>query len=368
LTAGQHWEFALSAGPQLAVNVAAGEVGLGRLRISPGPLLDLAAAEIAAVRPLLNGALTVGLQQLGYTTKEAARAVDLIVASPRQIQEIAVTVDGEPRDFANKGIDVAITATALPGTDFAAYIAAIQAGETGAPQLAEPAALNLAIAMTPDSLRAAMAPFEDLGVRFVQAEDGKRERARAIWHRTLALYDGTLAMALSPTFEMTILAGVVDAAKARELVASDDYVQQLRDQRFPDRDLEIEVTPKAMTHRGVELLRSKLTGAEPSAWMPTGELVTHFGVAANYLLGTSVSSAGAAQSLVDAALDDKVRRARLPDGAFAQVIVDVQALLRAVNASAGRGASAEPPASPVRTARATLARTGGALVLRVHLQ
>lgn len=362
-----HYVLSLGGDKKLSVTTGTGAVGLLDLMVDPGPLMDAYQQEIQDNVPMLRGGLTVALQQGGFTAKEAAGVWQDLLAFPRQLARLSLRVTGDPETIAETGMDVVLDLQGKASSAFATIVEKLAPSSQGAPSLGGAKGLmDFQMSLTPESMAGLFAPMREFALGFMANGDENRERAAAMYDKWMALYDGGMSMSFGEGMRGRMLIGVLDGAKLRAELASDDYVTLLESQRLPNRDAEIEVTPDALEHRGVKMLRSRMTGLEQNPMMPDGKMETHLGAVGNYMAMALGGGEADAKALIDAVSDQKVTRAPLPDGALLRVAIDVRGFMAMALAGAGMdgGAGEDMPSSMTMA----LTRTGTTLRLATRVQ
>jgi len=362
-----HYVLTLGSDKKLSVTTGAGDVGLLDLMVEPGPLMDAYAQEIEDGLPMVRGAMTVGLQQGGFTAKEAAGFFKELLAFPRQLAKVSLRVTGDPEAIADEGMDVVLDVDGKAGSTFAGVVEKLTPSSQGAPSLAGAGGLmQMQMSLSPEGLTALFAPMRDLVVGFMANGDERRERTAVIYDGWMSLYDGGLSMTFGEGMRGRMLIGVLDGDKLRALMASAEYLEMLQNQRVPNRDVEIEVTPDAFEHRGVKMMRSRTTGLEPNPMMPDGKMETHLGVVGSYVAMALGGDESDAKALVDAVSDQKVSRAPLADGALLRFVVDLRGFMEM--ALAGTGMAGAPRDDMPATTTMVLTRSGTTLRIATHVQ
>lgn len=362
-----HYVLSVGGDKKLAVTTGAGAVGLLDLQLEPGPLMDAYQQEIEDNLPMLRGALTLGLQQGGFTAKEAATFFKDLLEFPRQLAKVSLRVTGDPEAIADEGMDVVVDLQGKAGSTFAAVVEKLAPSSQGAPSLGGAKGLmDFQMSLSPDGLASLFAPMRELTLGFMANGEEHRARAGAMYDKWIGLYDGGMSMSFGAGMRGRMLIGVLDGAKLREELASPDYVTLIENQRLPSRDAEVEVTPDAFEHRGVRVLRSRITGLEENPMMPDGKMETHLGAVGNYLAMAIGGAEADAKALIDAVSDQKITRAPLADGALLRMAIDMRGFMEM--ALAGSGMNADPGDDMPSSMTMVLTRSGATLRLATRLQ
>lgn len=360
---GGHYVLSLDADKKLAVTTAGGAVGLFELTCDPGALMDVYAAEIEDTIPLVRGAMTMAMQQSGMTTKQAFALVQDMLAFPRQLAKVALRVDGDPEAM-EEGLDVVLDLDGKPGSAFATAVEKLEPNAAGVPKVGNgDSVMDLRFGVAPEGLQAMFAPMRDWAVGLMAQDEEGKARAAAMYDKWMGLYDGSIAMSLEEGMRMRMLIGVRDGDELRAELGSEEYLAMVQNQRTLGRDVEVEVTPNAAEHRGVQLLRSRVTGMEDNPMAPDGTLDTWLGAAGNWFVMAIGGGKDAATGLIDAVADDKIVRAALPGSALMDVRLDFGAFLAMAGPQAGM-----PPGAMPESMTMQLTRTGTALRLTTRVQ
>ncbi len=362
-----HYVVSLGADHTCTVKTDSGSVDLFELTADPAALMDLFADQIEARKPMVRGALTVGMQQAGMSAKDAAKLLEDVFAFPRQLQLLTLKVVGDPMAIPDTGLDVTLDVAARSGSGFASLVDKLAPCAQGAPDLrSEHALLQFQLSLAPAAMAAIFQPFRDFVVGMTNKGEEQRKRAAAMYDQWSGMYDGGVSMMLDEPFGARMLIGVLDGDKLRQLMVSEDYLAMVREQQMPNRDLETEVTPDAFEHRGAKFVKTRVSGGDPNPMMPDGAIETRSAVVGNTLLMAMGGGDAAAKALVDGVLDGKAKRVPLPDAAVVSLTMDVRRLLQAVMASVDMGgpAAEDVPSSLVLR----VGKRGAGLQLKLHLQ
>lgn len=363
---GEHYVLTLDGNREFKIAKGTGDVGVLDLRADPGLLMDAYAAEIEASKPMINGSLTMVLQQGGIAPKDSAAMIKSFFDFPRQIAQASLKVTGNIEDPTDGGLDLAFSFDGKAGSGFAGFVDSLKPCSLGAPVLPTKAAMvQMQMSLAPQSLAAMFAPWKDLAVNMTSQGDEQRGKAAVMFDQWLALYDGGMSLAFDGKFQGAAMMGLTDAGKALQLMASDEYAAMLKGQKLPNRDMEMEITLAALEHRGCKLARTKISGIEANPMMPDGSLESYFGVFGEFMGLTLGGGEAGAKALVDAAADKKVTRAALPNGALLHMAMDLQALVAMQMDAMGGG---EIDESMPKQMTMALGKTAKALTLHVHVQ
>lgn len=336
---GGHLVLSLGADKALAVTTGSGDVGLADLVADPAALMELYAEELEGVLPMARGALTMGFQQAGLQPKDAARSVANVLDFPKQLQKVVLKVTGGQ---STGGIDSTFAIEGKPGSDFEKFVGLCKPSSQGAPVLAtKGAAMVMSFSLAPDALAAMFAPMRELALSMITKDEAQRKEFGALYDQWMALYDGGACVSVGEGMRMSMLIGVLDGAKIRQMLSSEAYLAVMRDQKLPDPDMKVEVSADGFEHRGTKLGKQKLSGGEPNPMMPDGVMESYFGAVGNYMLMAMNGSEAGAKEIVDAVLDQKVKRAPLAGDAILRLDLDLEALVQQMNAVTGQHGTVE---------------------------
>jgi hypothetical protein len=364
---GEHYVLTLDGAREFKIAKAKGDVGVLTLTADPGLLMDAYAEEIEATKPMINGSLTMVLQQGGIAPKDSAAMIKSFFDFPRQMAQVSLHVTGNVENPADGGLDLAFAFEGKAGSGYAGFLEALKPCSLGAPVLPTKGAMvQMQCSLAPQSLMAMFAPFKDLAVNMTSQGDEQRAKAGQVMDQWLALYDGGMSMVFDSKFQGAALVGLTDAGKAQQLMASDDYAAMMKGQKLPNRDMEMEITLDALEHRGCKLARTKISGMEPNPMMKDGSLESYFGTFGEFMGLTLGGGEAGAKSLVDMVADKKVARAALPNGVLMHMVMDMQAMIAMQMEQMGM--DAEPDESMPKQMTMSLGKTSKALTLHVHVQ
>lgn len=371
---GGHYVLSLGADKKVAVTVGAGDAGLIDLVADPSALMAIYAEEIEGVLPMLRGGLTMALQQSGMQPKDVALIVRDMLDFPNQLAKVVLKVVGGPdsgdessvKMFGKDGIDATCAVEGKPGSAFERFVGLCKPSSQGAPVLpATNAMMSMSFSLAPESLAAMFAPFRELALTMFTKDEAQKKDFGALYDQWLALYDGGVVATVGEGMRMRMLIGVLDSAKLGETLTSETYLSMMRNQRMPDPDMEVEVTPEGLEHRGTKLGKSRISGGEPNPMMPDGAMDSYFGAIANYMVMTMNGGEASAKDLMDTVLDKKVKRAPLPGNSIVRMDVDIAAFVPQMNPAIGQGGvSDRMPQRMILSAAAV----GPALQVRLSLK
>lgn len=313
-----------------------------RATIAPGPLLAHYKKEIDAALPTIRGAMTLALQGRGMQPREIAGIVDELLSWPEQVATVAVRIDDSPLQLGQGKKWSAYTLTIRPKADtpLMARYRELRQGLTAPPTLpgSSDALVSIRCSLHPDILK----PLFGLGVAFAGGNRLTGSAAAALSQQLRDASDGTLALTVDPKLQITGVFGLRDATAA---AAAGDATRDLLDSVAERAGADF--TPAAVSHRAVELARVHSALSSPFLGKEQFELFA--GRAGNWSLLTLGGDRAFAKGVVDAALDDRVHRSALRQGAIVQARFDLAPLMELMT-----GVSAPPSIHNMLPKRASM--------------
>jgi hypothetical protein len=363
---GGHYVLSLGADRKIKVETAAGDAGLLDLSGDPAGLMELFAEEMESYKPMVQGTLSLVLQEQGVTAKDVAAFTKSLFEFPKQMQRLSLVVTGDPEDPLTDGIDVKFSLEPKAGSGFATFASAMQPSSQGVPMLAAGKnMMEMQFALAPDNLASLLGPIVDWSVGLTNQGEEQRKLAFAMVEQMMKLYDGGMSVAFNDKMQGNCLIGVLDGEKLRELVSSDDYLTMMKGQKLANRNLEMEVTPNAFEHRGLKVLKSKVTGEEPNPMMPDGSMESFFAAVGNYMTLTIGGGEANAKALIDAVADQKVKRQPIANGAVMAMVINIHSLMALTQPEM---ADMDMEGQVPNAATITFGKNGKGLLLHVHVQ
>jgi len=128
----------------------------------------------------------------------------------------------------------------------------------------------------------------------------------------------------------SLAAGLRDAPGMTSLMAGDDYRRVMSTApTIGGLRAEVDFAPQAFVHRGATFTRTTSFLDETGPLLRDGKLVSSFGVAGNWMVGTYNGDDAATRAIADTALDGGMKRVRLGDGVVLRLSLDLQSVLGA---------------------------------------
>jgi hypothetical protein len=300
--------------------------------------------------------------------KQGKNVIDNLYALLLSTEQVRLRVAG----MKPNALDIAITCTPAADSAFAAWVKALATNPDGAAVLStKPASVTFVLSAAPASVAAAMQPIQPMMAEMYAGGDYDRAKVTAMFGRSLAAWDGTFSMDLGAD-GMHMAMGVRDAKVFAASMLDPEYLAMTKGY-LARQKIEGEYTPNALTHRGVIVLKSKVTTDKPNPMMPDGEMTSMAGVAGNTWVALSGPPNGVEAAIklaIDAALDGKLAR-RKPTVADDQrpallsLDVDIDALMAQM--SSGRGLPPLGDDAP-KAVHVTLHKTDTTLEARIALR
>lgn len=354
---GSHHVLLVDDAGEVSVVRGQGDVGLLRLEADPAALLKIFAKDVQQGRAMLTMLATMQAPP-GGDPQALTDLVNALFDFPKQIEKLTLAVNGDPEH----DMDAALDLTPRADTGLARFVAALVPNKAGAPRVGgDNSLVRLSAAIDPDACARVMGPLTDLFAPL----SGMTDKSQV--EKWLGFIDGTVGFSVAGEGDSEMVAGMRDPQAFGSFLYSDEYVSFISDLNESNEQMEYELTPKAVSHRGVDLYRNHVAMANPAMaqqnpLMSSGEMNQFIGLAGNYLVATLLGGTEAsAKGLVDQALDKKIAHQPIADGAVLSLDVAIAKI------AAAAGANPEEEGVP-NALNATLGKKGDALHigLRVH--
>ncbi len=324
LGAGACYVLTLGSDGKLAITTENAASGFMQMRAKPAMLAEIFADKIEETRQQMGMFAGMAAGQLGATPQELTALVDDVFAFPKQVEALNIDVTGSPTSSLDGKVDV------LPAADgwFGKFIGELQANKAGAPAVADPDAMfQLAVNMDHAALLKAVRPFLGFAVGAAASDKESKLKYGAMMQSMVALFDGTVAMAMTGDKGQKLLCGLQDGPALATLIGSADFKAWRQASAEANPMADVEFKDAAVTHREIAC-NKQITEVS----MPSGQdnKTTQFtAVAGSFLLGAGSESD--TKSLIDAILDQKVARAALPGNALLTVSAKVAEMVRTLS-------------------------------------
>lgn len=358
LERGKHFVLTVGKDGKLTVTTAEGEVGLLQARARPALLAEHYAEQIDEVRQQAGMMAGAVAGQMGMPPQELNSFLADVLAFPAQLDTLNVDVVGSPKN----GFDVTLALGPAEKGWFAGYVQAIKPNPLGAPELeAKDALLTFSLNCDGGLLSKSIRPFLAFAVGAAATDKEERNKFAGLMEQMVGLMDGTMAAVLEREGGgVRSLGGLVDAAKAVTLMDSPDYKKFVKAAAEANPMADIEVTERALVHRDVAFTKQVVeTGAE-TPMSPDGITTSFTAIAGGFQINGSDEAS--AKAMADMILDEKVKRAQLPNGAVLTLSLRLAELIEGMT-----GGMAQVGGDMPQTAKVAVAQAGGKLEITVKL-
>jgi hypothetical protein len=321
---GEHFVMTVGGDGKLTVTTGGGMTEYLQIRAKPALLAEAFADKIDEVEQQATMIAGMAAGRIGATPNELTALVKEVFAFPKQLDAINVDVEGSPKSSMSGKVDVVPAASGW----FAKFVSELAANKLGAPALRDPDGLfQLSANLDQAALLKAMQPF--LGFVVGAAANDKETKAKytAMMGEMAKLLDGTLAMSMSEGKGQKMLLGLLDAARANEMLEGAEYKAWRQATADANPMADVEFKDNALTHRGITCNKQTTEVSVPTGGDSTTSQFTC--IAEQFLLGAG--SEEDAKSLIDAVLDQKVVRAALANNALLTVTAKVAELVRTMS-------------------------------------
>lgn len=333
LEAGQHWVISVGTDKKVAISTGKGDVGYLSATVKPGLMMSAFEEQIGETMQMMQGMATMGLQQAGIKAADAVKMIKAVLDFPKQVDSLDLKVVGDPEKASSEGMDIDLSLQPVKDTWFARFAAAMQPNQAGAPMVEGDAPIRVAAALDTKGMSAFYDVYADFAAGIGAKKPEDKAKAAEMIRKSSQLMDGTFGMTMTLGTGMRFLMGVSDGAAMAQLVASDDYMAFQKAATSANPMMEVEMTPKAMEHRGVAVtkvstkFKDESMAAMGGPMAMTGDMFT--GVAGNYVFSI-MGAEQDAKGMIDSALDSKVKRAPLPGGALMTVKANLKEMAGAM--------------------------------------
>ena len=322
LQSGEHFVLELGSDGKITANTGTGLDGWVDATIHPGPLMDLFEDEIADQWDAMVGMGAMAAPQLGLSTEDFAELMDDILAFPRQIGTLELRLSANPQtDLKNLGTDIVIHAA--QDSFLSSLLSRVRPHPDGYPALpnSEDNLLSMSVAVDPQAMVATAEPLIDFFAKMGAGSDEERVRNRNVFGKLLESMDGTVHSAGDP-FSGSVL-GITGLRSGESMAAvldSSDYAKYIESYASLNPLGTTEYVVKGLEHRDITLAKQMVT-------MPGVEQTTYTGVAGGYYITATTMDEDVARGLIDAALDQKITRQKLPDNTLMSMDLRLMDLL-----------------------------------------
>lgn len=284
--------------------------------------------------------------QMGIDSADVDDIFDALFEFPNQIDKVRVTL---PKKV-EKGspIDIDIDVTPLLESWLGNLVSSLRQHPAGLRRL-PPAGAMMTMDADVDfqAVMPLIAPVMNKLSKMFIPDDDLRAAADELYPK---YYKG-LAGPMSATFDtrsgMRVLMELSDSEAITTVMSDPRWVEMTTAATEASGVASAKLEPAAVTHRGIPMLRTTIEydesmGANP--FIPNGNAVGFSGVAGNAMVVTAMNQSDAeAKSLIDAVLDEKVKRAPLPNSNLVSVGIDLVKLIDVMSDAMGGGPDGDVP-------------------------
>lgn len=356
---GSHYVVTLDDGGKAKVTVATGAAGYMELAAKPGALMEIFADKIEQVRGMAQGMGTMALSQSGMKPKDAVKLIQAIFDFPKQIDSFELKMPKDPEHAKKDGMDIDMHLTAVAGTGFAEFMSALQPNGQGAPTVASDGLMEMAFSAEGKGLAKACMPFLTMIAPMMAKTDAELKSMLSVSEKMMNLFDGSMAIGFTGD-GMQMVAGLTDSKAYTDLIATPEYKAMMK---MGTPMAEVEVTEKAFEHRSISVMKTVTKGKDgaelpPNPLFGEGPIESHAAVAENYMLVNVGGKDGAIKSLIDQAVDKKMKRTPLSNNALMTMNMNVAKFAEKMGGS--------PDEEAPEKMTMSLARTQSGLGLKIH--
>jgi hypothetical protein len=363
LEKGKHYLLQVFGPEKVKISTGDGDVGFLEAMATPGPLARVFEEELAEELSAVEANVTFTFGQFGVPTKEITKMIKAVATFPEQIARVDLKVEGNPMKTA-KGVKVDLRLTPAGNTWLGNVVAALEPNDQGAPVLdVKGAPMRLNVAVKPRGLVALAEPMLGFMACFGTRNKDERQGNREMLIKILEGYDGSMAIAGDPfASSVRAISGLRNAAGVKEVMASEAFAKATENRASIVPSVDAEFEQKAFTHRDV--IVSRLT-MDMSAGGLNQVNTQYSAVAGSYLLAYSGEDKNLAKAMIDAVLDQKVKRAPLVKSALLTLTLDIEKMFDHL---AGLGIPAPTEEGGPKLAEIRLFRGENSLQLQVGIE
>jgi len=327
---GEHYVLTLDGDAVMQIATARGAAPLIDIYARPEELMDLFAEQMAPARQRIQGVAVFMMGQAGVKVSEAVKAVRAALDLPLQIDVVKVSVQGDP-DRPREGYAAAVEITPIEDTWLAGFVGALSQSEDGAPfvdRTGSVMTVAMGVEIEPMSVLEPILGFLGAFGAKSRADVAKyREFVRASFECST----GNVGVAWrAGGGGLQMLTELRDTERMGQLLADPDYQRWVELSAKSNPGVPAEFDPGAFEHRGVTVAKSTIAVDAPVSTpiFEDGEMDTFMALAGDYYVQCLLGAAeGDTKRMIDAVLDQRVERARLPGTALATVTMRVAELI-----------------------------------------
>lgn len=365
LAADHHFAFVLNSDGKLSTETKPGDSGYLKMTLYPNAMVELYKEQIDESWEIIRDSAALGLTQMGMSAKQAAIMMRAVRVFPEQLQTVHIAVSQNP-EFEISGMRVHVQVVPTKGMWLGKFVAKLRPSSQGAPVVPSKGAM-VAIAASVDTSEIGefVAPLFEI-ISGLGARNKKERTANlGMINKLFEAFDGTFSSAGDPFGGVTRgVGGLRDPAAVTSVMASEEYAKYTEATSRLGAMVDAEVEQNAFKHRDIPVMKTIITSDTETPVMPTGEQTTYTAVAGSYLISATTVKIENVKSLMDQALDQKVKRKPLAGNALAIVNVQFMDLIDRISPI---GNPFEGQEKLPETLRISVDAKGGSLNLRISI-
>lgn len=327
---GQQYALTMSSDRSVKVTTMAKQQGFLHATVYPPVLMTMFKPMIDAQWGNIQGFAMMGLTQSGMSGKEAAKLMKSVREFPNQLASLDVRFNQNP-NFGPKGLKINFAARGAANSWLAETFQMLKADPKGAPTV--PAGkhhMAVRMAIADEGLRRMIKPFMELSA--TMGAQGNEELQKMMRDN---MNNSSGIGAVWGSFDGSGIFATVFSTKAMEmakLISSEAYQKMLEEAGATAPGMEMEIKPKAFSHRDTDVIRFAMSiPAPPNPLMPDGQLIMHQAAIGNYWMMDVGGKPDGIKKLIDMAADQKVTRQPLPAGRLMDANLRIADLMTALN-------------------------------------
>lgn len=307
---GQHYVLTLQAGGEWKVATADGKGSYMQVSARPKQLMEMFAEQVDQAKQMSGMMAGMMAAQGGMDADAVQKLMDDLLEFPNQLESVSMVVEGGNGNYQARG-----EITGFKTSGFAKMMGLMKATGKGVPDLGGKSAMTLAMDLAPAAYMEMTKPFLSM-LPGLETKEAKAKMQKSM-EDFMTAADGTVFMSMAEA-SVQMLMGTADSKKYATLLESPDF-QNL--QKAMMNNMDGKLTPKAVTHRDVALLKAEaeIDSDAPNPLATDGKMVTYTGVVGDYVMTVMKGGESAAKQTIDSVLDQKIKRKPLAAGAFAAI-------------------------------------------------
>ena len=316
----EHFVLELGSDGKIAASTGIGLDGWLDATIHPAPLMELFEDQIEDQRQAIESTGAMVSPQLGLSAEDFAALMDDVFAFPRQIATVELRLSANPQsDLKNLEADIVIHPTG--DSWLANVLATMRQHPDGHPVLPSSvdSLLSMSVAMDSRAMVATSEPFMDFLAKIGSGSEEEGARNRSILAKMLDSMDGTAHSAIDPFSGSVVgITGLHGGESMAAVLQSSDYANYIQSYASLNLSADTKFIARGAEHRDVILTKQTVT-------MQGIEQTSYIGVAGDYYI--SASTLDEAKELIDAVLDQRITRRKLPDDSLMTLDLKLMELL-----------------------------------------